>query len=162
MERFQRHLTTAAFKLAGGVDVSSSIPFRPVKQNPIPQVFITRITKGFLDALYAFLDGLVLLASDESPIVTGDILAKMESSGTNHLDLFDLSDGVSSPFLLWYLDDSIWNPFILFYTPLRTLGYTPVTSDIALWISGRCFDPEHVRPVGGRLWHFIDARQTGE
>ena len=103
MERFQRQLTTAAFKLSGGVDLSSSVSFKPVKQNPIPQVFITRITKGFLDALYAFLDGLVLLASDESPIVTGNILAKIESSGTNHLDLFDLSDGVSP---LHFYDDA--------------------------------------------------------
>lgn len=94
MEQFQRHLTTAAFKIAGGVDMSSSVSLsKPVKQNAIPQVFVTRITKGFLDALYAFLDGLVLLASDESPIVTGSILAKAETSGTNHLDLFDLSDG---------------------------------------------------------------------
>lgn len=96
MEHFQRHLTTAAFKLAGGVDLSSSVSLsKPVKQNPVPQVFVTKITKAFLDALYAFLDGLVLLASDESPIVTGKILAKEESSGANHLDLLDLSNGVS-------------------------------------------------------------------
>ncbi|KAJ3567835.1 hypothetical protein NP233_g6101 [Leucocoprinus birnbaumii] len=96
MEHFQRHLTTAAFKLAGGVDLSSSgstSVSKPVKQNPVPQVFITKITKAFLDALYAFLDGLVLLASDESPIVAGNFLAKEESSETNHLDLLDLSDG---------------------------------------------------------------------
>lgn len=97
MEHFQRHLTTTAFKLAGGVDLSSSISLsKPTKQNPVPQVFVTRITKAFLDALYAFLDGLVLLASDESPITTGKTLPdEDESSGTNHLDLLDLGDGVS-------------------------------------------------------------------
>lgn len=97
MEHFQRHLTTAAFKLAGGIDLSSSVSSsKPVKQHPIPQVFVTKITKAFLDALYAFLDGLVLLASDESPIVTGKTLTKEEDSpGTNHLDLLDLFDGVS-------------------------------------------------------------------
>jgi len=95
MEHFQRHLTTAAFKLAGGIDISSSISLsKPTKQNPIPQVFVTRITKAFLDALYAFLDGLVLLASDESPIITGRTLPdEDDSSGTNHLDLLDLGDG---------------------------------------------------------------------
>ncbi|KXN89146.1 Exocyst complex component 2 [Leucoagaricus sp. SymC.cos] len=95
MEHFQRHLTTAAFKLAGGIDLSSSTSLsKPVKQNPIPQAFVTKITKAFLDSLYTFLDGLVLLASDESPIVTGKILAKEDgSSVTNHLDLLDLSDG---------------------------------------------------------------------
>lgn len=94
IEHFQRHLTTAAFKVAGGVDLSASVSLsKPVKQNSIPQVFVTKITKAFLDALYSFLDGLVLLASDESPIATGKMLSKEESSGTNHLDLLDLSDG---------------------------------------------------------------------
>jgi len=124
MERFQRQLTTAAFKLSGGVDLSSSVSFKPVKQNPIPQVFITRITKGFLDALYALLDGLVLLASDESPIVTGNILAKIESSGTNHLDLFDLSDGVSP---LHFYDDAgmTYSGTTSFYSILDAFDPTP-------------------------------------
>ncbi|RXW20181.1 hypothetical protein EST38_g5679 [Candolleomyces aberdarensis] len=73
VELFQRHLTTSAFRLAGGVESSSGLGNRPSKQNPIPQVFITKITRAFLDALYAILDGLVLLASDESPVVTGKL-----------------------------------------------------------------------------------------
>ena len=126
MEQFQRHLTTAAFKIAGGVDMSSSVSLsKPVKQNAIPQVFVTRITKGFLDALYAFLDGLVLLASDESPIVTGSILAKAETSGTNHLDLFDLSDGVSPSHLC---DDTglTHSGIISFYCTFELLLLYPV------------------------------------
>ncbi|EEB87942.1 hypothetical protein MPER_14491, partial [Moniliophthora perniciosa FA553] len=71
MELFQRHVTTAAFKLAGGVDLSSSSLTKPLKQNPIPSAFVSKITKAFLDVLYAFLDGLVHLASEEFPIATG-------------------------------------------------------------------------------------------
>ncbi|EKM75617.1 hypothetical protein AGABI1DRAFT_46058 [Agaricus bisporus var. burnettii JB137-S8] len=95
MEHFQRHLATAAFKIAGGVDLSSSVSSsKPVKQYPISQIFVTKITKAFLDALYVFLDGLILLASDESPIITGKMLPKQEeTSGPNRLDLLDLSDG---------------------------------------------------------------------
>lgn len=72
MELFQRHITTAAFKIAGGVDLSSNMSLaKPAKQNPIAAAFVQKITKAFLDALYAFLDGLVHLASDESPSSMG-------------------------------------------------------------------------------------------
>lgn len=94
IEAFQRHMTTAAFKLAGGLDPSVS---RPQKQVPIPQIFVLKITKAFLDALYAILDGMVLLASDESPVVGGKAPAPSDSilEGSNSMDLLDLKDGVS-------------------------------------------------------------------
>jgi exocyst complex component 2 len=56
-----------------------------------------KIAKAFLDALYAFLDGLVLLASDESPISTGQML-DMETptlTRSNPLEQLDLKNGVS-------------------------------------------------------------------
>ncbi|KAF5383308.1 hypothetical protein D9615_005002 [Tricholomella constricta] len=96
IELFQRQLTTAAFKLAGGVDLSASSLAKPSKQNPVPQAFISKITKAFLDALYAFLDGLVLLASNESPIVTGKMQVTdmaPAATGPNPLELLDLHDG---------------------------------------------------------------------
>jgi exocyst complex component 2 len=65
MQAFQRHLTTEAFKIAGGLDLNASSASKPVKQNRVALEFVTKITKSFLDALYAFLDGLVHLASDE-------------------------------------------------------------------------------------------------
>lgn len=95
IEVFQRHMTTAAFKIAGGVEASSSVT-RPLKQHPIPSAFVTKITKAFLDALYAILDGLVLLASDESPIVRGkrpDVSTALQM-GLNPLELLDLIDSV--------------------------------------------------------------------
>ena len=69
IQTFQRHLTTAAFKLAGGVDIpSASNPHKPLKQHAISQEFLSKITKAFLETIYAFLDGLVHLASEESSV----------------------------------------------------------------------------------------------
>lgn len=99
METFQRHVTTAAFKIAGGVDLSSNTSAtKPTKQNAIAPAFISKITKAFLDALYAFLDGLVRLAEKGTPVVhPAHGLAVNESAtvtGTNPLELLDLTDGV--------------------------------------------------------------------
>jgi exocyst complex component 2 len=98
MELFQRHVTTAAFKVAGGVDLASASALaKPVRQNPIPTAFVSKITKAFLDALYAFLDGLVHLASEESPVMTGK-MPRTEAAGgpggPNPLELLDMRDGV--------------------------------------------------------------------
>ncbi|KAJ7039787.1 exocyst complex component sec5 [Mycena alexandri] len=96
MELFQRQVTTAAFKLAGGVDLSTANISKSVKQNPIPSAFVSKITKAFLDALYAFLDGLVHLASEESPVMTGK-MPRTEAAGgpggPNALELLDMRDG---------------------------------------------------------------------
>ena len=101
IEILQRHATTSAFKLAGGVELSTSLT-KQIKQNAIAPVFTAKITKAFLDAMYAFLEGFVILASDESPAAT-----KMGSTsrkafvqdpsvltGTGRLELLDLNDSV--------------------------------------------------------------------
>ncbi|KDQ60180.1 hypothetical protein JAAARDRAFT_205190 [Jaapia argillacea MUCL 33604] len=94
MQLFQRQITTAAFKISGGVDLSTSLSSsKPTKQYPIPAEFMSKITKAFLDSLYAFLDGLVHLASDESPTVAGEgpMAANAgPSTSTNSLELLDL------------------------------------------------------------------------
>ncbi|KAL1705960.1 exocyst complex component Sec5-domain-containing protein [Schizophyllum commune] len=103
MEELQRHVTTAAYKLAGGVDLVATSISKPVKQQAIPQAFVAKITKAFLDALYAFLDGLVHLASDESPAVSAAPGVAGELSapgGRNPLELLDLRDTVSNTRLL--------------------------------------------------------------
>ncbi|KAI0336755.1 hypothetical protein GY45DRAFT_1315389 [Cubamyces sp. BRFM 1775] len=95
---FQKQITTCAFKIAGGVDLSSSgsSSSRPTKQNPIPTEFVAKITKAFLDSLYAFLDGMVHLASDESPTTNKNKLAPTASTntvpGTNPLELVKVED----------------------------------------------------------------------
>ncbi|KAH9477787.1 Exocyst complex component SEC5B [Psilocybe cubensis] len=91
---FQRHMTTAAYKLAGGLDVGSSSSSR-AKQAPISPIFVSKITKAFLDAVYAILDGLVLLASDESPVAQGKgpAILNTDREGINPIELLDLKDG---------------------------------------------------------------------
>jgi len=96
-------MTTAAYKIAAGAEApsgSSSVTKLKSSRPPvIPQVFINKISKAFLDALYALLDGLVLLASEESPIVKGLYLSRLkgtESAVELRLhELLDLKDGVS-------------------------------------------------------------------
>ncbi|KAH7926246.1 hypothetical protein BV22DRAFT_1087398 [Leucogyrophana mollusca] len=95
IELFQRHITTTAFKVAGGIDLSASTTaLKTIKQNIVTPTLLAKITKAFLDALYAFLDGLVHLASDESPIATGNkaVSTHATMSGGNPLELLDLSD----------------------------------------------------------------------
>jgi hypothetical protein len=96
MELFQRHVTTAAFKIAGGVDLSSTALSKPVKQNPIATAFVSKITKAFLDAIYAFLDGLVCLTSDESPTDIGKRPATgaVPNNGSTPLESRDLTNRV--------------------------------------------------------------------
>lgn len=99
IQTFQRHLTTATFKLAGGVDLpSASNPHRPLKQHVISQKFLSNITKGFLETIYAYLDGLVHLASEESPVTDAQQAAVIDmgmTPGSNPLELLDLTETVS-------------------------------------------------------------------
>lgn len=71
---------------------------RAAKQYPVPQEFTGRIVKAFVDAQYAFLDGLVHLASDEGPPARVGPAASDAGaiSGANRLELLDLSDMVST------------------------------------------------------------------
>ncbi|KAH8997998.1 exocyst complex component Sec5-domain-containing protein [Lactarius akahatsu] len=64
---FQRQVTTWAFKFASGAEAPSSSSSRSGRR-PIPNEFVNKISKAFLDATYAFLDGLVQLATDGSPV----------------------------------------------------------------------------------------------
>ena len=100
IQAFQRHLTTATFKLAGGVDLpSASNPHKPLKQHIISQEFLSKITKAFLETVYAFLDGLVHLASEESLASPGPQAAVIDmgiAPGANTLELLDLTKTVSS------------------------------------------------------------------
>lgn len=107
MELFQRQITTSAYKIAGGVDLSSVKASQ--RQSPIPQAFVSKITKGFLDAMYAFLDGEIKLAGEDegnkmgrkAPPTTDTSMmttkgGRSTASGSNPLELLDLSDTVRS------------------------------------------------------------------
>jgi exocyst complex component 2 len=100
---FQKHQTTNAFKLAGGVDLASTTA-KLGRQYNLPSEFVTKITKAFLDTLYAILDGLALVATDVSPDSTlaaigitsmADVLvAPATKTGANLLEMLDMMDVV--------------------------------------------------------------------
>jgi exocyst complex component 2 len=97
VETFQRTITTATFRIAAGVDLSSSNSMtKPTKQNAIAPEFVSKITKAFLDVLYAVLDGLVHLAQNGSPVLrSGKTFSdNLIVTGTNPLELLDLTDRV--------------------------------------------------------------------
>ena len=106
-ELFQRHITTVAYKIASGADlpVSSS---KASKQSPIPQVFASKITRAFLDAIYAFLDGLVLLTSSELPVLekpSSNMGVVPPAEGAIEMslqELVDLKDTVSIGSLIYF------------------------------------------------------------
>ncbi|KAG6899205.1 hypothetical protein C0993_012333 [Termitomyces sp. T159_Od127] len=107
IELFQRQLTTAGFKLAGGTDVSASVLARSAKQYPVSQVFVQKLTKAFVDALYVFMDGLVLLASDESPIATGKLLITDDTRKLIVLSNFTYLKDVAIPNMLNELETAL-------------------------------------------------------
>jgi exocyst complex component 2 len=90
MHAYQKHITTAAYKIASGVTDSTE-----TKQRAIPQEFSNKITKSFLDSLYSFLDGLVHLASDDSPVAQGIKLQESIEQTTGAMPAFDLKKNVS-------------------------------------------------------------------
>jgi len=93
---FQRQVSTWVFKFASGAEVSSSSS--RLARRPISNEFVTRIMKAFLDATYAFLDGLVYLAVEGSPATEAEKIPSVDASSTGKiqaLGLLDTSDVVS-------------------------------------------------------------------
>lgn len=150
-------MTTTAFKLAGGIESASSLS-KASKQNPVPQIFASKITKAFLDALYSLLDGMVLLASDESPVVSGKFhnLANTGTEGLNPnpLELVDLKDGVCQRVKI-----SSHSGQILMH---RIIGHSVVTSDFKFRPSIEDSYSQHADPARGRIFGLSDGRQKGK
>lgn len=153
IEVFQRHVTATAFKLAGGVD-RASVLSRGTKQNAIAPAFTTKITKAVFDAMYALLDGFVHLASSDSPVVTkatatlrdpekGRVSDSSVISGTNKLQLVDLTDGVC-------VHVQSLRHGMSFVTVAS--GYTAVARHIESSIPSRNPHPEHVEPNRDLVW----------
>ncbi|KAG2139268.1 exocyst complex component Sec5-domain-containing protein [Suillus clintonianus] len=93
LESFMRHLATSAFKIAGGISTDSgSGVLRVTQQNVVPPAFTAKITKAFLDAIYAVLDGLVVLVAEEVPPGAGSIVAAGASEREGKEELIDLRD----------------------------------------------------------------------
>lgn len=97
LESFMRHLATSAFKIAGGVSTDSgSGMLRATQQNIVPPAFTSKITKAFLDAIYAVLDGFVVLVAEEAPPGVGSIVAAGAPEREGKQELIDLRDSVRS------------------------------------------------------------------
>ena len=95
---FQRQVTTWALKFASGAEASSSSRFG---RRPIPNEFVIKITKAFLDSTYAFLDGLVLLAEEGPPVTDVEKIPSVDTGTTGSLQalgLLDTSDVVRLTF----------------------------------------------------------------
>ena len=149
MELFQRHMTTVAFKLAGGVDLSATSTSKFAKQNPIPQALTAKVVKAFFDALYALVDGLVILASSEPPTIAGKMVINEVGKpvGLNPLELLDLQNGVR--FSLSILD---------ILTNTLAKGYSNVGCDVKLCSLEECLDTWNAQPVAKRPWNTHQRR----
>jgi len=86
---FQKQVSTWAFKFASGAEVSSS---SRLARRPISSEFVMRIMKAFLDATYAFLDGLVYLAAEGSPATDVEKTPRVDVSTTGKIQALGLLD----------------------------------------------------------------------
>ncbi|KAI0284606.1 exocyst complex component Sec5-domain-containing protein [Russula aff. rugulosa BPL654] len=87
---FQRQLTTWALKFASGAEASSSSS--RLGRRPIPNEFLTKTTRAFLDATYAFMDGLVQLAEEGSPVADPDRIPSVDINTMEKLQAMTLLD----------------------------------------------------------------------
>jgi len=82
VETYQRHLTTITYKIAGGGGDDPSVPSSTLRSSArqqnsssypavVPMMLVTKVIKGFVESLFAVLDGMMLLASVQSPVVAG-------------------------------------------------------------------------------------------
>lgn len=99
-------MATAAHKIISANIIQVNIPSKvsskrtsvsSVGSGIISPIYSTKVTRGFLDAVYNLFDGLMLLASDESPAVltTNDMVETKIAGESVISELYDLTDGVS-------------------------------------------------------------------
>ena len=88
-------MATAAYKIVALDETRSGSS----RQGAIPQVFSSMIIKAFVNSMYAFMDGLVYLASAEAPlaVATPPGTAKIAVE-VNLRQVIDLRDYVSQIF----------------------------------------------------------------
>ena len=95
LEVFQRHMALSALKIAGGVELTSTTSsLRTIQQNYVSPQFTQKITRAFLDSIYAFLDGLVHLTSNELQVGAENLATPTNRPTPSKL--FDLRDAVST------------------------------------------------------------------
>ncbi|KAF5318441.1 hypothetical protein D9619_010689 [Psilocybe cf. subviscida] len=88
-EVYQRYMATAAYRIVSPDESGGGSP----KQVAIPQVFSSMIIKAFVDSLYAFMDGLVYLASADAPLVHASLPETAKAvADVNLQQIIDLRD----------------------------------------------------------------------
>ncbi len=89
-ELYQKHIMTATYRIATGGET-----LKNTSHIGISQELMVRITNAAFESIHKFLDGLVLLASEDSPVVQNPIIAEGEGSMEMSLhELGDLKDAV--------------------------------------------------------------------
>jgi exocyst complex component 2 len=133
IEVFQRQVTTFAFKLAGGIELSSSVA-KQTRQNPITPALVAKIVKAFIDAMYSFLDGFLFLATRETPTANATALNEKAlvsqtsiMAATNRLELLDLDNKVKS---LQFVSSSAFK-FLVSFVPGHTVAARHVESRLS-------------------------------
>ncbi|KAF9482689.1 hypothetical protein BDN70DRAFT_401033 [Pholiota conissans] len=89
-ESFQKHIMTSAYKLIIVSGDSFAAAKSSGRKRGVPQILSNKIIKTFFDAIHAFLEGLILLASEDSPIVKKPEL--VEGKGSMEMSLHELVD----------------------------------------------------------------------
>ncbi|EJD54829.1 hypothetical protein AURDEDRAFT_179883 [Auricularia subglabra TFB-10046 SS5] len=87
---FQKHNLSLSFKIAGGVEPGSSRA--QTSDTRIPQDFANKICKTFFDTLTAFMDGLLTLATEESPVPLPEKFSPNADVGTGARATLDFTD----------------------------------------------------------------------
>jgi hypothetical protein len=77
-------------KFASGAEASSSSA--RLGRRPIPNEFLTKTTRAFLDATYAFMDGLVQLAEEGSPVTDPERIPSVDVNTMGKLQTMTLLD----------------------------------------------------------------------
>lgn len=94
---FQKHTVTCAFKIAGGVEPSSSSRGQapaPASASRVPTDFAAKVTKTFFDCATALLDGLLQLANEESPVQLPEKFTQNAEVGYGVRATLDFTDPV--------------------------------------------------------------------
>ena len=95
---FTRQNISSALKIAGGAEPSSTSAAsgsRTKKANRVPPAFAAKVAKTFFDALTLFLDGLLQLVNEESPVPLPNKSAPGSQAAGAVRAAFDFTDAVS-------------------------------------------------------------------
>lgn len=92
IHKFQKHNTTGAYKIATSAGTTADSNSGRSLKKPIASEFTSKITKGFLDCLYAILDGFIPLAMED--VEDGPKIDDFAQAGGGAGKVIDVKDTV--------------------------------------------------------------------